>query len=208
MRYIIICAALALGLTSEARAQPLTAHPTAIAKLVAPIAVYPDVLVAQVLVAATHPNEIIKAEVWLDGERSWDARELAREVDANMWPPDIKALALMRPVLNVMGRDFAWTTALGKAYARNPAEVLHAVQTVRSTAQAAGELTSTSGQRVIISGSTIFLEPVDRQFVYVPGLGVFDVGAYERLPWGWHGWQVSWKDGAVRYLDAPPLSQD
>ena len=207
MRYVIICAALALGFTSEVRAQPL-AYPTAITRLVAPIAIYPDVLVAQVLVASTHPNEIIEAEAWLDSERSWDARELAQQVDANKWAPDIKALALMRPVLNVMQRDFAWTTALGKAYARNPAEVLNAVQTVRSTAQAAGGLTSASGQRVIVSGSAIFLEPVDPRFVYVPGLGVFEVGAYERLPWGWHGWKVSWKDGAVRYLDAPDLSQD
>jgi hypothetical protein len=183
------------------------AHPATITDVVAPIAFYPDVLVAQVLVASTHPEEIVKAEAWLDGEHPEDTRELAQEIDGSMWRPDIKALALTRPVLDAMLGDFAWTTALGEAYSRNPAEVLRAVQAIRHTAHAAGELTSTSGQRVIVSGATILLEPVDPQFVYVPGRGVFDVAAYERFPWGWHGWQISWKDGAVRYQDAPYLSQ-
>jgi hypothetical protein len=204
MRYLVVCAALALVVSGESRAQP--AAPVTITELVAPIAFYPDVLVAQVLVASTHPDEIVHAELWLDGERPFDPRELAQEVDGNNWPADIKALALVRPVLDAMRRNFAWTTALGEAYARDPAEVLGAVQAVRHAAQAAGELTSTSGQRGIVRGTTILLEPVDPRFVYVPGGGVFDVGAFERFAWGWHGWQLDWKVGAVRFQDAPYLS--
>jgi len=200
MRYLLLCAAF-LGLAGQAAAQP--ADKVTINELVAPIALYPDVLVAQVLVASTHPDEIVNATSWLDAERPWDSRELAQEVDGNAWHPDIKALVLMRPVLDGLRRNFAWTAALGVAYTRHPEAVLDAVQALRHAALAAGELTSTSGQRVIVSGATILLEPVDPQFVYVPGGGVFDVGAYDRFAWGWHGWQVGWKDGVIRYQDAP-----
>src|SRR5258706_11888534 len=122
MRYLIACAALALGLAGETAAQP--AAKVTITELVAPIAYYPDVLVAQMLAASTRPDEIVHAESWLDGEHPWDSRELAQEIDGKVWSPDIKALALMRPVLAAMRRNFAWTTALGEAYAAQPAEVL------------------------------------------------------------------------------------
>jgi hypothetical protein len=203
----IVCAAIMFGPVGEARALEAPAHPATMTELVAPIAFYPDALVAQVLAASTHPGEIVEAGAWLDGEHPWDSSELAQEVDGNTWSPEIKALALMRPVLDGMRRNFAWTKALGESYARNPGEVVSAVQTVRHKAHAGGELTSSSGQRVITSGTTIFLEPVDRRFVYVPGAGVFDIGAYERFAWGWLGWQVGWKDGVVRYQDAPYISQ-
>src|SRR5258705_1713047 len=116
MRYLIVCVALALAVAGETRAQP--AAPVTITELVAPIALYPDVLVAQVLVASTHPDEIVHAELWLDAERPLDPRELAQEVDGNNSPADIKALALVRPVLDALRRNFAWTTALAEAYAR------------------------------------------------------------------------------------------
>ena len=202
-RYLTACAALMLGLSGEVGAQPTGASLAPLTELVAQIAFYPDVLVGQVLVASTHPDEILNAEAWLEGDRPWDPSQLAQEVDANTWSPDIKSLALMRPVLDAMSRDLAWTKAVGEAYTRNPAEVVRAVQVVRRAAQDDGELISRSGQRVIVSGATILLEPVDPQFVYVPGRGVFDVGAYQRFSWGWHGWQLGWKDGAVRYQDAP-----
>ena len=200
-RYLTACAALILGLSGEVGAQSTGASLAPLTELVAQIAFYPDVLVAQVLLASTHPDEIANAEAWLEGDRTWDPRELAQEVDGNTWSPDIKALVLMRPVLDAMWHDLAWTKALGDAYTRDPAEVVRAVQAVRRAAQADGELISRSGQRVIVSGATILLEPVDPQFVYVPGRGVFDVGAYERFSWGWHSWQLSWKDGAARYQD-------
>jgi len=203
MRNLIACAALMFGFAGELAAQP----DATMIELVKPIAFYPDGLVAQVLAASTHPKEIAKAAAWLDGDRPWDSGKLAQEVDGTAWSPDIKALALTRPVLDAMSGDLVWTKALGAAYARNPAAVMSAVQALRHAAQAAGELISTSGARVVVSGGTILLEPVDGQFVYVPGRGVFNVAAYERFSWGWHGWQLGWKDGVVRYQDTPYLSQ-
>ena len=203
MKWLVACLLLVLGLAGELGAQPAAAPPTTMTDLVAPIAVYPDVLLAQVLAASTHPDEIVKAEAWLDGKRPWHPRELAQEVDGNPWHPEIKALALIRPVLHQMQGNLASTAALGEAYERNPAEVLRAVQAVRQKAQAAGELASASGQRIIVKGATIMLEPLDPEFVYVPGAGVFDVSATESFAWGWHAWQVSWKEGDIRHQDAP-----
>src|SRR5258706_6396899 len=124
-----------------------------------------------------HPKEIVQAEAWLDGDRPWDSGELAQEVDGTTWSPGIKALALTRPVLHAMSRDLVWTKALGEAYARNPAAVMSAVQALRHATQAAGELISTSGARVVLSGATILLEPVDGQVVYGPGRGGFHLAA-------------------------------
>ena len=207
MKSLSLYIASVLLVATEVAAQPI-AGPSAIRELVAPIAFYPDVVVAQVLAASTHPDEIVSAEAWLEGEHPWDSRELAQEIDGNQWHADIKALALTRPVLDAMQDKIAWTKALGEAYARNPADVVNAVQAVRQRAQAAGELVSSSGQRVIVNGTVIHLEPADRQYVYVPGAGVFDVAAYERFGWGWHSWQLNWKDGMVRYHDRPYLFVD
>ena len=204
MKPVSLYIASILVVASQAAAQPTSA----INELVAPIVFYPDVVVAQVLAASTHPDEIVNAEVWLKEERPRDSRELAQEIDGNEWHADIKALALTRPVLDAMQHKIAWTKALGEAYTRNPADVVSAVQAVRHKAQAAGELASSSGQRVLVNGTVIHLEPVDRQYVYVPGAGVFDVAAYERFSWGWHSWQLNWKDGVVRYHDRPYISVD
>ncbi|MBV9190543.1 MAG: DUF3300 domain-containing protein [Betaproteobacteria bacterium] len=204
MKFIVLVAAAVLGFAGQAAAQ--SSKTATFTELVAPIAFYPDVLVAQVLAASTHPDEIGNAGAWLDGEHSWDARQLAQEVDGNHWHPDIKALALTRPVLETMRRNVQWAKALGEAYASNPSGVVAAVQAVRHKAQAAGELVSSSGQRVVVAGAMIHLEPVDAQYVYVPGAGVFDVAAYERFGWGWHAWQINWTKGDVRYQDAPLAS--
>ncbi len=124
-------------------------------------------------------------------------------VDGKPWDPDLKALALVRPVLDALRRNFVWTTVLGEAYAARPAEVLRAVQSLRREALAAGELSSTPEQRVITTGGTILIEPVDLERVHVPGGPAFDVTVFYRFPWGWLSWDVDWGAGAVRYHDLP-----
>src|SRR5947209_4960647 len=81
--------------------------PQKLLELVAPIALYPDVLVAQMLIAATHPAEISHAGVWLEQAPSADAAQLAQAVDNQPWPPDIKALTLLSPVLDALNRNYA-----------------------------------------------------------------------------------------------------
>jgi hypothetical protein len=198
---LVFVATLAVGAAPGAAAADAT-----ITELVTPIAFYPDALVAQVLVASAHGEEIAQAAAWLEDEAPWRERERAQAIDDQTWHPEVKALAMTPPVLGAMRRNPAWTVALGEAYARNAPEVLNAVQAVRHTAQAAGALGTTSGQRVIVRGSAIVLEPVDATFVYVPGVGVFDVGAADRFAWGWQHWQVDWQSGAAAYQNRPDPS--
>ena len=194
---------IALALCALLSFTSASADELSVTELVAPIALYPDVLVAQMLAGATHPDELVHAQTWLDSRRREDAGELAQTVDGERWNPDIKALTLQPAVLDAMNRHFAWTVALGEAYARAPAEVLAEIQAVRHTAQAAGELKSTNDERVIAAGDTLLIEPADPVQVQLPGAAPFDIGTFERFGWGWHGWAVDWKHGAVRYQDAP-----
>jgi uncharacterized protein DUF3300 len=198
MNRFLICAALALALAANASAQP--SH--YVQELVAPIALYPDALVAQVLAASTHPDELVHAQLWLETHHSANAQELAQAVDGEDWDPEIKALTLLPPVLDAMNRNFAWTATLGEAYAEAPAEILSAVQSARLAAHAAGQLASTSEQRVIVvDAASILIEPTDPQLIYLPGGGPFDIGVFQRFAWGWRDWEVDWHQGALRYQD-------
>ena len=223
MKPLILCAALVLAVAGCADdpvaamafdAAPVAAagatavHPPSqkVEQLVAPIALYPDVLVAQVLAAATQPAEVVHAGRWLDEHRGASAAELAQAVDGQPWDAGVKALTLIPDVLAAMNRNYAWTVALGEAYAADPADVLRAVQAVRRKAQAAGELASTTEQHVLADGEALLIEPANPDHVHVPGGLAFDVSLGDRFNWGWHSWDVDWQHGALMYQDAPYLS--
>ena len=172
-------------------------------QLVSPIALFPDVLVAQVVAASTHPAELRDAHRWLAAYRGRSVEDIAQAVDGQSWDPDIKALTVLSPMLDALNAQFAWTVALGEAYAADPAQVLAAVQALRHQAQASGALPRTSEQTLIVDGRAILIEPAHPHLVYVPGGGIFDISGFERFSWGWHGWQVDWKQGVVMYQDAP-----
>jgi hypothetical protein len=137
-------------------------------QLVAPIALYPDALVAQVLAASADPVEVVEAERWMQQHSDLGGTALAQEVDKQSWDPSVKALTQFPPVLENMSRNLAWTSALGDAYVNQQPDVLDAVQAMRRRAQAAGNLKSTPQQSVTTEGQTIVLEPADSQTVYVP----------------------------------------
>ena len=135
-------------------------------KLVAPIALYPDPLVAQILPASTYPVEVIEA-----------ARALASggrpsKATAAQWDRSIQALLSYPTVLKMMSDKISWTTQLGQAVAANQSDVMAAIQRVRRQAQAAGNLTSNDKQVVNVQGSgdasTIVIEPANPQVIYVP----------------------------------------
>src|SRR5262245_58279402 len=134
--------------------------------LVAPIALYPDPLVAQILPASTYPVQVVEAARALsDGARP-------DEQTASQWNPSIQALLSYPTVLKMMSDKINWTTQLGQAVAANQGDVLAAVQRVRRQAQAAGNLTSNDKQVVTSQGSgdtsTIIIQPADAQYIYVP----------------------------------------
>jgi hypothetical protein len=137
-------------------------------QLVAPIALYPDALVAQILAAATYPTQIVEAERWMQRHSNLKGDELAKEVDKQDWDPSVKALAQFPSVLENMDKNLSWTSSLGEAYADEPEDVTNAVQEMRQQAQKAGHLSSNEQEQVTTQGSTIAIEPANPEVVYVP----------------------------------------
>jgi hypothetical protein len=137
--------------------------------LVAPIALYPDALVAQILSAATYPDQVAVAEYWLQQNKSLTGSALAQAVDKQTWDPSVKALTQFPSVLDNMAKNLSWTSNLGEAYHNQQADVMSAIQTLRAKAKSAGNLKSSSQIKVVQqSPQTIVIEPANPQIVYVP----------------------------------------
>jgi Protein of unknown function (DUF3300) len=137
--------------------------------LVAPIALYPDALVAQVLAASVYPEQIAYADDWLAQNTNANQKKLADEVNEQPWDPSVKALTQFTSVLHNMARNLAWTSSLGQAFTNQQADVMAAVQTMRAKAHAAGNLKSSSQITVVQdTPSTIVIKPANPQVIYVP----------------------------------------
>jgi len=152
-----------------ADAAPAPQSPEQIQALVAPIALYPDALVAQVLSAATSPDQVAQAQDWLQGHKNLTGQNLMKEADKQSWDPSVKALTAFPSVLENMAKNLSWTSALGEVYHFQPKDVMTAVQTLRAQAKAAGNLKSSQQITVVQqSPSTIVIQPANPQVVYVP----------------------------------------
>src|ERR1022692_4982165 len=146
---------------------PMTAQE--LQSLVAPIALYPDALVAQILSAATYPDQIAVANSWLQQNKNLTGSALGKAVNAQSWDPSVKALTQFPSVLNNMAQNMVWTSQLGEAYHNQSSDVMTAVQTLRAQAKAAGNLKSGSQITVVQqSTQTIVIQPTNPQVVYVP----------------------------------------
>src|SRR5260370_15180569 len=117
-------------------------------ELVSPIALYPDVLVAQILAGSTYPTQVVEADRWLKDNPNLTGDQLASQVNQQAWDPSIKSLTQFPSVLHTMNDSLAWTSSLGEAYYNQPADVMNAIQVLRNMAMAAGTLTSTAQQNV------------------------------------------------------------
>ena len=147
--------------------EPLSAQE--LQALVAPIALYPDALVAQILGAATYPDQVAGAEGWLQQNNNLSGNALMQAVDKQAWDPSVKALTQFPSVLDNMAKNLAWTSSLGEAYHNQAQGVMSAVQTLRAQAKAAGNLKSGSQITVVEqSPQTIVIQPTNPQVVYVP----------------------------------------
>jgi len=168
----------AVGQPGYGQAQPVAQPfgPDQLEQLVAPIALYPDSLVAQVLAGSTYPAQVIAADNWLHsmGYASPDQVAGGANAQAN-WDPSIKALTAFPQVLDLMNHDLHWTTDLGNAYYNQPQDVLQTVQVMRQRAEDAGTLQSTPQQAVYYQQGYIQLAPVNPAVVYVPQYNPWDV---------------------------------
>ena len=105
----------------------------------APIALYPDALIAQVLAASTYPTEVVEAQRWMQQHPDLKGQALAQAVDQQPWDPSVRALTQFPSVLASMDRNLSWTSALGDAYVNQPPDVLDAVQIMRRKSPASRE---------------------------------------------------------------------
>src|SRR5438309_6200763 len=157
------------GQSNEQQPPPsVQQSPKELQQLVAPIALYPDALIAQILAASTYPTEIVEADRWMQQHSDLKGKQLGKEVDKQPWEPSVKALTQFPSVLANMDKNLSWTSSLGDAYVNQQQTVMAAVQVMRQRAQQAGNLKSTPQQSVTTQGKTIVIEPANPEVVYVP----------------------------------------
>jgi hypothetical protein len=142
--------------------------PEQLQQLVAPIALYPDALIAQILPGATYPDQIVDAEKWMAQHKDLAGDTLAEEVDKQSWDASVKALTQFPAVLANMNQNLAWTSELGDAYVNQQKELSQAIQTMRQRAKQAGNLNTTPQEKVSNKGSDVIIQPADTNVVYVP----------------------------------------
>ena len=152
----------------QSPAPPVRLSPQELQQLVAPIALYPDGLVAQVLAASTYPTEIVEADRWMQDHSDLKGEKLADEVNKQSWDPSVKALTQFPSVLENMDKNLSWTSSLGDAYVNQSQDVTGAVQIMRQKARNTGHLNNNEQQKVTTQGNAIIIQPANPEVVYVP----------------------------------------
>ena len=137
-------------------------------QMLAPIALYPDALLSQVLMASTYPLEIVEAARWLDQNKGLTGDALFSALKNQPWDESVKSLCAFPEVLDRMNKDIAWTQKLGDAFLGQPEQVMDTVQSLRKRADAAGNLKSNEQQTVTVDNNYITVEPANPQVIYVP----------------------------------------
>jgi hypothetical protein len=152
-------------------------------QMLAPIALYPDELLVQVLMAATYPLEVVQAYRWVQANSNLNGDPLAVALEQRNWDPSVKSLVNFPSVLQMMNDRLEWTQKLGDAFLAQKDQLMATVQELRQKAEAQGSLRTTSEQRVIVEpqDQTIVIEPAVPEVVYVP---VYDP-TFVYGPWWW-----------------------
>ena len=175
---ILVCV-LALGLLGHGFAQEQEVAPADNAaqtffkqeeldQMLAPIALYPDPLLAQVLMAATYPLEVVQLARWVKQNPTLKGDQLQTALQDQPWDPSVKSLAEFPQVLSAMDQDLNWTERLGEAFLAQKDQVMATVQELRRRAQAVGSLTTTPQQTVVADDQYIAIEPAAPDIIYVP----------------------------------------
>jgi len=225
---VVLMAGVAFTMQAQAPAVPppgpvpaRALPPQQLDNLVAPIALYPDPLLGQMLVASTYPVELMEAQQWLEANGALRGTQLTDAARQQNWDASVQALVAIPDALTMLTQDIRWTTDLGNAFLAQQAGVMSAVQRMRARAQANGQLKSTPQESVITENQggqqAIDIEPADPNMVYVPEYDpyyVYGYGAYPPLyypdgywfapginlgfcfggwgGWGFGGWGWGW----------------
>jgi hypothetical protein len=150
-------------------------------QMLAPIALYPDDLLTQILMASTYPLEIIQAARWANQNKDLKGDVLTEALEKEDWDPSVKSLVNFPDVLSKMNENLEWTQKLGDAFLSQQKQVLDTIQMLRKKAQEAGNLKDSPQQRVVVEKETIIIQPAQPETIYVPS---YDPGVvYGR--WWW-----------------------
>ena len=167
-----------MGLAADLRAQPVQYIEQGQAQaaftqqeldqMLAPIALYPDSLLSQILMASTYPLEVVQAARWSRAHPGLSGDDAVRAVASQDWDPSVKSMLAFPQILSMMDERLDWTQRLGDAFLDQEPHVMETVQTLRQRAYAAGNLNSDTQVRVVRQVRVILVEPVNPQLVYVP----------------------------------------
>ena len=171
-------------------------------QMLAPVALYPDALLSQVLMAATYPAEVVEAARWTRANGGLQGDAAVRSAQSEDWDPSVISLVAFPQILQRMEENLDWTRALGDAFLAQAPQLMDSVQQLRRRAQAAGNLQSSDQMYVQQQGQTIVLQPASPQYVYVPYYDPYVVygswwwPAYRPVYWApWHGYARAYRPG-------------
>jgi hypothetical protein len=137
-------------------------------QILAPIALYPDDVLAQILIASTYPLEVVQADRWAKQNKGLKGDSLTAALEKQPWDPSVKSLVNFPQVLSMMSEKLDLTEKLGNAFLAQQPDVMKAIQKLRAKAQATGNLKSTKEQKVVVEKETIIIQPANPEVVYVP----------------------------------------
>ncbi len=205
LSFTLVFASLPLSLTAGQQAPPPAQQtppyaektPEELRQLAAPIALYPDSLVAQILAASTFPEQVVEADRWVQAHPDLKGDALGRAVDQMPWDPSVKALCAFPAVLGNMDKNLSWTSALGDAYYNQQQDLMNAIQFMRKKAEQAGNLKSTPQEAVSTDPyGNVDIEPANPEIVYVPAYDPWLVYGYPLVAWpGWYEYPGIWFGG-------------
>lgn len=179
----LLLALPAVPFAQEPQAKPLS-QPE-IEQILAPVALYPDDVLSQVLIASTYPLEIVQADRWAQQNKGLKGSALTAALEKQPWDPSVKSLVNFPQVLTMMSEKLDWTQKLGDAFLAQQQDVMKAVQNLRAKAKASGNLSTTKEQKVIVEKETIIIQQADPQVIYVPTYNptvVYGTWAYPAYP--------------------------
>jgi Protein of unknown function (DUF3300) len=226
--FLLISLLLFQGLAPDLQAQTAPPTPQELDQLLAPVALYPDSLLAQITTASTNPQEILDVDQWLSQNQNLSVSQLTSAAQQQGFDPAFIALVSFPQVLEMMAENIDDYAAIGAAVSANQGEVSASIQRLRAQAYASGALRSTPQQQVQVqqySGQPIYvIQPANPQVVYVPqydptlvyagpgigpaplivfGMGIGITALLVSQPWGWGGWGWNWGARRVYYNNGP-----
>ena len=197
MLALVLIGALVLALPASAQAAK-TYTQAQLDQLVGPIALYPDALLAQVLMACTYPLEVIEADRWVKANPSLKGKALDDALAKQTWDPSVVSLCQTPQLLDRMSTNLDWTQDLGNAFLAQQTDVMATAQRLRNEAYKAGNLKTTEQQTVVVEKETIVIQPASPQVVYVPAYNPAVVyGPYWAYPAPMYpAWYAPWPGSA------------